>query len=202
MRGGEPICSGFRGGEPRMRGSTGSRIASWEGCDWTRWPVTAFLADQTSARDSGFMVESLSDWADLMQLVGFPLAILALLLAWGQLRKATKTARLQTLLALDERLSDFEDVRAKVNDGDLNIDSRRLRRYIAAFERVGNALRLQEIDLATVDRFYGDRFARLTSRGDARSIVKGRREAWEDFYYLWEELRGCKGSKREWSELP
>ena len=157
-------------------------------------------------RDSWFMLESLSEW---VQLVGLPLAILALVLGWRQLRtatltvqKAARTARVQILLALDERLSDFEDVRAQVNVVDPKIDPVRLRRYIAAFERVGHALKFEEISLETVDQFYGDRFARLTKYQGALSIVKNRREGWEDFYYLWEELRGYKGNKRGLLELP
>ena len=103
-------------------------------------------------RDAGFMLESVSEWASIIQLVGLLLAVLALFFGWHQLRDAARTARVQILLALDDRLSDFEDVRAELNmpkphwDDDI-----RLRRYIATFERVGHALRLQEIDLATVD---------------------------------------------------
>jgi hypothetical protein len=154
-------------------------------------------------RDARFMLESVSEWASLIQLVGFPLAIVALFLGWRQLRIATltvqyaaRTARAQILLALDERLSDFEDVRAQVNNADPKIDLIRLRRYIAAFERVGYALKLQEITLEIVDQYYGDRFARLIRYSPARDIVKNRREGWEDFYYLWEELRSYKDNKR------
>ena len=148
------------------------------------------------------MRESLSNWADLMQLVGFPLAILALLLGWRQLRNTVQTARVQNLLALDARLTQFEDVRAKVNQKDENVNLTVLRRYIAAFERVGNALRLKGITLESVDQFYGDRFARLTKYRPAEEIIKDRREKWEDFYYLWEKLRGYKGNKRNLSEPP
>lgn len=146
-------------------------------------------------RESKFMHNSLGGWANLIQVVGFPLAILALLLGWVQLRKTTQTARTQTLLALDDRLSDFEDVRTQVNHENPEIDQVRLRRYIAAFERVGYALRLQGLPLKTVDQFYGDRFARLVRRDDTRRIVR-RHERWGEFYYLWEELHRYKGNKR------
>jgi hypothetical protein len=76
------------------------------------------------------------------------------------------------------------------------IEAVRLRRYIAAFERVGYALRLKGLPLKTVDHFYGDRFAKLTKYQGTLKIVKGRREAWEEFYYLWEKLYGYKGNKR------
>jgi hypothetical protein len=163
------------------------------------------------------MLESVNEWTSvIVPLVGFPVAILALFLGWRQLRyaalaahdaalaaqKAAETLRVQVLLALEERLSDFEDVRAQVMVAGPKIDKVRLRRYIAAFEGVGLALRRQEIDLATVDQFYGDRFAKLTKYPDAVSVVKGQREGWEDFYYLWEELRGYEGNKRRLSEPP
>ena len=59
----------------------------------------------------------------------------------------------------------------------------------------GHALRLQEVPLAEVAQFYGDRFVKLTRYPDALHIVRTR-EGWEDFYHLWEELRGYKGSER------
>ena len=43
---------------------------------------------------------------------------------------------------------------------------------------------------------------RLTKYPGTLDIVKGRREAWEEFYYLWEKLRGYKGNKRGLSEPP
>ena len=155
-----------------------------------------FLVDWTSVRDSGFMLKSLSDWASLIQLVGFPLAILALFLGWRQLRSAAQTARVQVLLALDERLSGFEDVRVMINAGDRDIDNVRLRRYIAGFERVGLALKYEQISLAEVDRFYGQRFVKLIKHEQTPNIVSNR-EGWKDFYYLWEELRGSDGYEKK-----
>jgi hypothetical protein len=145
-------------------------------------------------------LDSVNEWADLVQVVGFPLAILALLLAWYQLRRAARTARVQTALALDERLSQFEDVRAQLNREPLHVtDTVQLRRYIAVFERIGHALRLREIPLETVDQFYGHRFVKLLKCQDTFAIVE-RREGWEDFYYLWEGLRGYQNNKRQLAE--
>src|SRR5215203_6340148 len=82
-------------------------------------------------------------WSDFVQVVGFPLAIGALILGGLQLYKAAQTARVQILLSLDERLSTFEDLREELNKTEPQINDRvRLRRYIAVFERVGHALRL------------------------------------------------------------
>jgi hypothetical protein len=141
-------------------------------------------------------------WADFLQVVGVPLAVLAVIFGGLQLRKAGRTARVQILLALDESLSDFEDIRAKVNRN-LKVnrnkpittreDKIRLRRYIGTFERVGHALKVKEIKLKTVDQFYGSRFRNLIeylfASSYARSIVKNC-EGWDDFYYLWGRFLG------------
>jgi hypothetical protein len=144
-----------------------------------------------------------SGWADFLQVVGVPLALLGLLFGWLQLRKAARTARVQVLLALDQSLSDFEDIRVKVNRSELITESEdkiRLRRYIGTFERVGYALKVKETKLEIVDQFYGDRFRKLViylfASSYARSIVKNR-EGWEDFYSLWDKLLGYKKNRRK-----
>jgi hypothetical protein len=85
--------------------------------------------------------------ANITQIAGVPLALLALGFAViqikkadQQLEKAGETARAQILLALDESLSTFEDIRQELNKKQPHItDDKKiaLRRYIAAFERVG-----------------------------------------------------------------
>src|SRR5207302_1368134 len=143
------------------------------------------------------MSDTINVIANITQIIGFPATVWALLYARIQLKKAATTARVQILLALDERLSEFEDIRVELNTGQLNIEKDekkiRLRRYIGTFERVGHALRLKEITLETVDQFYGDRFKNLIkyliAHSAARRIVKNR-NGWEDFYHLWEELLG------------
>lgn len=141
-------------------------------------------------------LDTVSEWADVMQLVGVPLAVVALFFAWRQLRMAARTGRVQIALALDANLSEFEDVRSELAKTNPQIpDSVRLRRYIAALERVGYALRLKEIPLKVVDQFYGGRFAKLVKHEDALAIAKDR-DGWEEFYYLWERLVGYNGNKR------
>jgi hypothetical protein len=134
----------------------------------------------------------LSDLANYFQIFGFPVAIAALIFGWNQVRATARTSRVQMLLALDARLSDFEDVRAKINALDPDIDIVRLRRYIAVFERIGLALKYKQITPEEVQRFYGQRFVNLMKLREARSIVTNR-EGWKDFYYLWEKLRGYNG---------
>jgi uncharacterized phage infection (PIP) family protein YhgE len=143
----------------------------------------------------------LSDVADWMQIAGVPLALGALGVGLWQLKqanrqlkqadqqlkqadqqldKAGKTARVQVLLALDESLSRFEDIRAKLNANQLDIKDKDekvgLRRYIGAFERVGYALRVEETTLELVNQFYGSRFKKLVEyinkSNDAKRIFK------------------------------
>jgi hypothetical protein len=152
----------------------------------------------------------LSDVADWMQIVGVPLALGALGVGLWQLKqageeldkadkqldKAGKTARVQVLLALDESLSRFEDIRAKLNTNQLNIKDNEdekvgLRRYIGAFERVGYALRVEETTLELVNQFYGSRFKKLVEYIDKNDDAKGifrDEKGWKDFFYLWREL--------------
>src|SRR4051812_45304452 len=94
-------------------------------------------------------VSKLADWA---QVVGVALALLALAIAWFQLRKAVvettnaaadaaravAVAEGQAVLALDLALSQptLDDVRKKINQRTLTSqDDVHLRRYIATFER-------------------------------------------------------------------
>jgi hypothetical protein len=149
-------------------------------------------------------LDSLSDWADLLQVVGVPLAAGALLLAWRQLAKAARTARVQIALALalDESLSAFEEVRLQLNVSPQKVtDHVKLRRYMAAMERIGYALRSGEIPLETVDRFYGGRFAKLLKYRPALDIAKPR-DGWEEFYCLWGQLYGYDDNKRNIPQPP
>ncbi len=140
--------------------------------------------------------------ASITQIAGVPLTLLALGFAViqikkadQQLEKAAETARAQILLALDESLSSFEDIRQELNKSQPHItDDKKvtLRRYIAAFERVGYALKVGEISIALVTYFFGGRFKALADhiRQDryAQDIVKNK-EAWKYFYFLWKELK-------------
>ena len=105
------------------------------------------------------------------------------------------------LLALDASLYSFDDVRAQLNMRDPKIDSVRLRRYIAVFERVGLALKDKQISLAEIDRYYGQRFVRLINYPETLTIVHNR-EGWKDFYYLWEELLGYDDYEKKLAKPP
>ena len=117
-------------------------------------------------------------------------------------RQTPGTHSRSSVRAIDESLSPFEELRGRVNRAEPNIDPVRLRRYIAAFERVGNVLKYKGITLEIADGYYGSRFANLIRYPPARGIVGNGREGWEDFYYLWEKLRGYNGNRRELPEPP
>jgi hypothetical protein len=168
-------------------------------------PLDPRLAIHACVRDSRFM-SVLSTVANWMQIVGVPFAIAALVFAAIQLNKADKqldkagkTARVQILLALDESLSRFEDLRVKLNKIPPDIktgDLIELRRYIAAFERIGYALEAEEIDIELVDHFFGDRFKRVADyirKNDAAKEIVHNREAWRYFYSLWKVLKPRRG---------
>jgi hypothetical protein len=152
--------------------------------------------------ESRFMPDWLDDLSKLVQVVGFPAVIVALFLGWRQLSgsnraplAAAHTARVQTLLGLDERLSAFEDIRQQLNrKSPPEADRIRLRRYMAAFERIGYALEHEQIELRTVDQFYGSRFKSLVDYPKTREIAA--ENGWKCFHYLWDQLYGYKDNNR------
>lgn len=172
---------------------------------------------------------SLSDVADWMQIAGVPLALGALGVGLWQLKKANQqlkqadqqlkqadrqldkageTARVQVLLALDESLSRFEDIRAKLNINQLDIKDKDekvgLRRYIGAFERIGYALRVGEITLKLVNQFLWKPLQETGRVYRQKQRCKGNfkdEEGWKDFFYLWSELRPLRGLPKPPPEL-
>jgi hypothetical protein len=112
-------------------------------------------------------------------------------LAFFQLREAKNIARGQFLLALDQSLAPFEQVRRQVNRGE-QPGSVALRRYIACFERIGLLLRERQLKIGTVDQLYGSRFAKLVNGGHL-GIVQDRPEEWRGVVWLWEDLRPLRG---------
>lgn len=137
---------------------------------------------------------SAGDWSDI---IAAALALVGLGFAWDQLRKAAQTTEVQVVLALDQNLAAFEDIRGALHTPDESaIDEQRLRRYLAAFERVGYALKSAQISEERVDRFYGSRFERLVGYCAARRIVRTDPDGWLDFRDLWESLYDYRDNKR------
>jgi hypothetical protein len=152
-------------------------------------------------------MSSLLNWinvnhaADVAQLVGIPLAAIALWIAAIQLKDAARTANkaeavaeVQAVLALDRVLAQqtFIELRAKLaagktDDSDYNtrVD---LRRYVAAFERLGMLVDKKVVSPELADEFYGSRLQKLVNNPYAVNMVNGSPAAWRNFIILWKTL--------------
>lgn len=137
------------------------------------------------------------DWAYVAQVIGFPLAVAALAMAWWQLRKAARVARGQFLLAIDAALTteELQEMRRKIyrttKPWEVPDDPReqnKVRRYIAVFERLGILLRDRSVSIRHVDQLYGDRIAAITNNESVRTLILDSPDAWRDFLYLWNRI--------------
>jgi hypothetical protein len=161
-------------------------------------------------------VSSLLNWMDnpwvghaanVAQLVGIPLAVIALGIAAYQFREAARTAKkaeivseAQAVLALDQVLSQqrFEDLRATLAVGALDHPSAEdevvLRRYVAAFERLGLLVDNGVMSAELAKEFYGSRLEKLVNVEFVRDLVTERenrtrgRPAWRNFIILWSTM--------------
>ena len=175
---------------------------------------------------------SVSEIADWAQIVGVALALLALAIAWFQLRKAVDetsnaaadakravaVAEGQAVLALDLALSQptFEALRAKINTKSVTAaDDVVLRRYIATFERLGLLIEKGIITISVADHFYGNRLEKLLVNAGSRvsAIVRHSsssgavgegpgREGWRIFLELWKKMGDVDAGGRDLPPAP
>jgi hypothetical protein len=140
---------------------------------------------------------SLSDAANVAQIVSIVLAIPAACWAYLQLKAATVSAESQAILALDQALTQYEPLRKDLNRGPLkDVDEVLLRRYIAVFERLGLLLKNGVVSKRLADQLYGSRLEKLLTNGgdDVKKIIAQRQgRGWENFIYLWEQMGECHG---------
>jgi hypothetical protein len=138
------------------------------------------------------------DWANIAQVIGLPLAVAALAMAWWQLRKAARAARGEFLLAIDEALAkpELQTLRTEIYKTkhpwtvpDVARERNLVRRYIAVFERLGILLRDRSVSIRHVDQLYGDRIAAITNNASVRELVLDSPDAWRDFLYLWKRIQ-------------
>jgi hypothetical protein len=171
------------------------------------------------------MSSSLLNWvghaANVAQLVGIPLAAIALWIAANQLRDAARTAEkaeiaseAQAVLALDQVLAQqrFEDLRTKLNPRPMtpnNDDKIVLRRYIAAFERLGLLLDRGVMSAELANAFYGSRIRKLvTNAGEfVKEMVTEEggsrgRPAWRNFVVLWSTMETYSEEDRDRPKAP
>lgn len=157
----------------------------------------------------------LSTWiADAAYIGTTTLAAVALWIAVGQLRKAAESARIaataaekaeivseaQAVLALDQVLAQqrFETLREKLNRTyapGTATEKLTVRRYVAAFERLGLLLDKGVISAELAEAFYSSRLERLVKNcAFVREIVVDKDDktkgsvAWRNFVLLWTEM--------------
>ena len=162
------------------------------------------------------------DAANVAQLVGITLAVIALGIAANQLRDAARTAERaetvsegQAVLALDQILAQqrFEALRATLAKGKMvnpgEDDQVALRRYVAAFERLGLLVDKGVVSPELADAFYGPRLKRLINNAPfaVNMVTDGNkgRAGWKNFIILWrtmEELWGKDDNRPKAPSLP
>ena len=136
---------------------------------------------------------SLQEWANIAQIVGavgLLLAVAGLWIAWRQLDKARKATRGQMILAIDEALSRYDDIRDEArdpawnppprnaNDDESKKKRRRVHQYMGVFERIEHLLSDASIDLETVNEFYGRRAEYLLRSEGVQEYVTSKPDEW------------------------
>jgi hypothetical protein len=125
--------------------------------------------------------------------VAVVVATVAGIIALRQFRTARGTAHATLLLELDKLIRSFSDLHKVLasdyqpTSADLTDD--RLRDYIGTFERVHILLRLEVIDINTVDHLYYYRIAKLAQNEFVREEFRADPESWQDFILLWALLK-------------
>src|SRR5688572_22333568 len=116
------------------------------------------------------LLADLQFWANVFEIVGgvgVVVGVAALVVAWVQLRKTERATRGQMLLAVDQALAPYDDIRAEArnpqwqppsNDDPVRAEHRhRIKQYLGVWERVEHLLADGSIELSTVDELYGQR---------------------------------------------
>jgi hypothetical protein len=142
-------------------------------------------------------------WANIATIVGaigIAAAFAALLVAWAQLRKTGKVTRGQMILAVDQALAPYSDIRDEArnpswkppsNDATEREDvkhRRRIKQYMAVWERVETLVADESLDLASVQKLYGTRVRFLLRNEVVRSYVITQPGDWTSFRSLAERL--------------
>jgi hypothetical protein len=144
-------------------------------------------------------IADLQYWANIAAIVGavgVAAAFAALLVAWAQLRKTAKATRGQMILAVDQALAPYNDIRDEARsrfwsppakDASDPADAehrRRIKQYMAVWERVETLVVDKSLDLATVQNLYGMRIRFLLRNEVVRSYVIAHPEDWASFRSL------------------
>jgi hypothetical protein len=149
------------------------------------------------------LLADLQYWANIATIVGavgVAATVAALLVAWAQLRKTAKVTRGQMILAVDQALAPFNDIRDQarspawkppLNDApgcENKEHRRRVKQYMAVWERVETLVANNSLDVATVQNLYGTRVRFLLRNEVVRSYVVGQPHDWAAFRCLAQRL--------------
>jgi hypothetical protein len=107
-----------------------------------------------------------------------------------QLRDAKEIARWQFMLAVDESLERFDELRHTLAVGKTPQERHLVQRYVGALERIGLLLEEGHISLERVDELYGSRLEKLLRNdGELVRFVVSKPTSWHGFIYLWAQIR-------------
>ena len=143
---------------------------------------------------------TLDQISDIVEIVALPLTLFGLAIGYFQFRselrsaeravrdatnaaeRARSVALAEQVMAVDDALRPYEEVRALLNRRGKKPDYVQLRRYIAVFERLGLVLELDLITIERVNELYGSRIRRLVKHERARDILSNA-SGWRSFNY-------------------
>jgi hypothetical protein len=142
------------------------------------------------------LAADLEDWANVSQIVGgvgVLAALAALVVAWIQLRKTRNATRGQMILAVDQALAPYDDIRNEARnpewqpppnddaDGERTKHRHRIKQYMGVWERVEHLLADKSIDPSTVNDLYGQRVENLLRNHVVRDYLIDKPTDWETF---------------------
>lgn len=152
-------------------------------------------------------------WANVSQIVGavgVVAALAALAIARDQLRKTENATRGQMLLAIDQALAPYDDIRNEArnpawepppnNDADPTRSKHRhrIKQYVGVWERVEHLLTDGSIELATVNQLYGQRVENLLRNRVVREYLIDKPTDWELFVAFVSRLATCRPQIATW----
>jgi hypothetical protein len=130
--------------------------------------------------------------ADAVQVVGLPLAVVAIFLAVKQVKSTAIVTAAQMVFTIDEAFRVDSEMRQKLTSAawvpaDAS-ERNRLGRYLAVFERVGVLYGRKLIPLTDIENFYFSQFKQLVANTNARDRLVANRTTYKGVFVLWRAL--------------
>jgi hypothetical protein len=138
-------------------------------------------------------------WANIAAIVGalgVAAAVAALVVAWVQLRQTAKVTHGQMILAVDQALAPYDEIRREAQNpgweppanearGQEDVrHRRRIKQYMGVWERVETLIADQSLDIGSVQQHYGKRVEFLLRNEVIRSYVVDKPNDWSSFHSL------------------